>query len=199
MNFNEVASNMVENFVLRWPEIVTFLLIILYYLKDFKKKYNSFPEVVSGFQTKVSNDFSLAKNDIEKVTKNAINSIEKVVDRHLEVMKEMSQKVEKYQSLIEELKLENNAHLVLSASVLQVLIDVLGKDNEMIKEGLSTDLIPKLENMIIKIQEKPNNHLEHLPIIEESLKAIMYMLGEHNFEKLLKKVGYEYGEQEAKS
>lgn len=188
----EYLTNMIEGLILRIPEAMTILLVILYYLKGIKKKTSDFDLSVDNLKERVSSDFSTAKGQIEQVTKNAINQLNNLVQKQLEetksIMEEHKAKIDEYHTIIDDLKKENEYNLIVSNAMIEVLVTSLGKDHDLINSGLSSELVPKLQNVIDNVNEDPDHKLENIPIFEDSLKKIYNVLGEENFKRLLNKV-----------
>lgn len=197
----EYLSEMIEGLVLRIPEAMTILLVILYYLKNIKKTTGGFSLSVNDLKKEVSDDFDEAKKRIESITENSINKLNALVKEQLEetkkTMEEHKKKIDDYYKVIDDLKKENEYNLIVSNSMIEILASSLSKDHELIKSGLSSELIPKLKSVSETIKENPNHKLDNVPVFEETLKSLYSVLGEKDLKRLLNKVKSNY-EKETK-
>jgi uncharacterized protein YoxC len=183
----DLIQGVVEEIIAAIPQIVVVLTTVVYSLKAIKERVNAFPKIADETKQQVNVQLKETKLNLsDLIGKNNVEIQEKVGN----TLKVMEKELHDYK---EELKVnieQTNLFLRQNKVLVDVLLDIVAKDPDKVSSGIAEKVSAKLNLAKEQLENYPETLVKDIKVLENAMKETHTLIGNNEFEKLLKKIGY---------
>ena len=193
MDLREFGIRTLESVVAFFPAFVWGISVISLKLNKVKQITSAFPQKVEDTKETFKDSFNILKGNVESLVKERVSEIESIVRRN---MNNMQQELIDYKNELIKNTKQLNVLVKENKFYIDVISELLSGNPKLIKEGIASKVTDKIESFKKELEEVPENIIPDYKKIETTLKDIITLIGENNFEGLLKRLGYEKRKEE---
>jgi len=193
MDLRELGIRILESIVAFFPGFVWVISIISTKLNKVRQITSAFPQKVEDTKETFKDSFNVLKGNVESLVKERVSEIESIVRRN---MNNMQQELIDYKNELIKNTKQLNVLVKENKFYIDVISELLSGNPKLIKEGIASKVTDKIESFKKELEEAPENIIPDYKKVETTLKDIMTLIGENNFEGLLKRLGYEKRKEE---
>lgn len=193
MDLRELGVRILESIIAFFPGFVWGISIISSKLNKVRQITSAFPQKVEDTKETFKDSFNVLKGNVESLVKERVSEIESIVRKN---MNNMQQELIDYKNELIKNTKQLNVLVKENKFYIDVISELLSGNPKLIKEGIASKVTDKIESFKKELEEVPENIIPDYKKIETTLKDIMTLIGENNFEGLLKRLGYEKRKEE---
>lgn len=193
MDLREFGIRTLESVVAFFPAFVWGISVISLKLNKVKQITSAFPQKVEDTKETFKDSFNVLKGNVESLVKERVSEIESIVRKN---MNNMQQELIDYKNELIKNTKQLNVLVKENKFYIDVISELLSGNPKLIKEGIASKVTDKIESFKKELEEVPENIIPDYKKIETTLKDIITLIGENNFEGLLKRLGYEKRKEE---
>ena len=203
-DWNAILSDLISQFVVRLPEIIAFLIVVVTSLQDIKKKTATFPNIAGETKQFVTDKVAEIGNEFQskfsKMSDEVLCIVEKNVDELVSKLDEkvvkISEEVEVFSKKYDDLKNQINTNNVENKFFIETICSLISVDPQKIKSGIATSIITKANLTKEEIEKYPQTLLSDRDLLVKVLIESKKLLGD-DFNKMLEEVNEAvYGKKE---
>ena len=193
MDLREFGIRTLESVVAFFPAFVWGISVISSKLNKVRQITSAFPQKVEDTKETFKDSFNVLKGNVESLVKERVSEIESIVRKN---MNNMQQELIDYKNELIKNTKQLNVLVKENKFYIDVISELLSGNPKLIKEGIASKVTDKIESFKKELEEVPENIIPDYKKIETTLKDIITLIGENNFEGLLKRLGYEKRKEE---
>lgn len=194
----DLITGVVEEIIAAIPQIVVVLTTVVYSLNAIKTKVNSFPKIASDTKQSVSTELVQTRKQVQdllEVSSKEISTLLEGTNKDIQekvgaTLKNMENELVSYKRKLDSSIDQTNLLVRQNKVFSDILVKLVGGDPEKVSSGVAAIVSNDLNLTKAELEKLPSILIKDKTALERALRETLNVIGEANFEEMLKKIGY---------